>query len=316
MMAAARLMAALISFAAGIAVVVYANRLADAPDSWASSWRESLRTEGYVVLLLAVTWLLVGAVTQTPMAALRGARVRTGWLVVAGLVAYVVVIGLAAWPLADFAPPIDPNSTSRRPAGMGYGAFLGSLVLLPALLAVTGAVFLRPEANVSSEPDEVRRADETPVGRILDTAVGVAVVTVLICWVPAWCLLSWILIQSAGNYELPMLPAEGMPVAASGVALAVPTLAAAISIATRPQGRRFAGRLAGCAMALLLFTVLAAQLVRWTDGSLVLGVLFFTVPPVYGRICVWLHKRFGPAGEDVGWWVAFNPLAGRIERER
>ncbi|GAA4975675.1 hypothetical protein [Actinoplanes utahensis] len=135
----ARSVGAALAIAAGVVVAIYANWTADAGGPLASA-REALRSEGFNLLLVSVVWLVAGAVFQTPAALLRRARVGYGWMMVAVLVLYHLLVALIAVPVAEIAPTMS-DSAGRRDPGAHYGAFLIMVLYGLSLFGVFGGVF-------------------------------------------------------------------------------------------------------------------------------------------------------------------------------
>jgi hypothetical protein len=283
--------AALITVAAGIIVAVYANRQTGEP--W-TSWRDTLRTEGLVILVMSGTWLVLGAVLHTPMAIRRGARVRAGWLVFAGLLAHLAAIGLLAVPLSDFAPAWLPGIARDNPGDL-YGTFLACVLIGPSLLAAVGGLFFKPDPPRRPVLRDSRPEDARPSTDSLFTVAGLVV---LVGWVPGWLMMFAILAQVADQYDLPLIPAGGMPTLAVGVGLAVPSIVIAVLQRLCWPGlldqvtRRL---LILGAPAVLLAAALVAQLAHALNGGIVLFTAIFVLPPAYLRTVRTLHRRLTSA---------------------
>ncbi|MFI5931047.1 hypothetical protein [Actinoplanes sp. NPDC051494] len=148
----ARGVALVLAIAAGVVATVYAFRLADAGEPWAS-WRENVRTEGYLILVLSTAFQLAGALLHTPLVLARRGRagwggVGRGWLIVAALLAYhALIVVFAVW-LSDFALGWGVVE-GRRDAGAAYGALLSVLLFSVSLLGLTGVVFSDPVIMLS-----------------------------------------------------------------------------------------------------------------------------------------------------------------------
>jgi len=109
----------------------------------------ALRADGYSILALYFTVVVIGAVAQTPLAVRRRARVGVGWLAVLGFV--------------------------------GYGVVLVCLTLGPALLSATGVIFAGGSAGGPLAGGHwLRRARQRrAAGRVANPLVGVAAVLYL-----------------------------------------------------------------------------------------------------------------------------------------
>ena len=169
---------------------------------------------------MTLTWLLLGAVLQTPVAIRRRARLRAGWIVVGGLCAYHMVVGLFAVKLAAIAPVPSPDISGSDP-GYLYGVFLGWVLVGPALISAFGGWFLEPLPP--SRPGLLDNRPEDADDRTHPVRLNLFIVMVA-SWAPGWCLLSYIFFHIADRYELPRIPSDGMPVLAVGAAVAVPSL--------------------------------------------------------------------------------------------
>ncbi len=190
---------ALLVIVAGAALTAGAVTLAGAGGPWASV-RTALRPEGYVVVALSLTWLLLGALLHTPSAIRRGARVRQGWLT-----AYTMVVALIAVPPA---PPLELGGTRYGPGPM-YGILLFFVLLPPALLAAAGGLFM-----VLDDPDD-----------LTDSAGFVIGVVPSVGWAVGGVLAALILSLDPARFGTLPLPAGGLPVpsvAAAQLARVVP----------------------------------------------------------------------------------------------
>ena len=77
---AARWVAFVIAFVAGLAVTVVVVRLAaDGIEPWAS-WRAATRYDGFPVLVAGAAWLVLGVLLQAPVALLRRAQPTRVWV--------------------------------------------------------------------------------------------------------------------------------------------------------------------------------------------------------------------------------------------
>ncbi|WP_430782292.1 hypothetical protein [Actinoplanes sp. G11-F43] len=252
---------ALLVIVAGAALTAGAVTLAGAGGPWASV-RTALRPEGYVVVALSLTWLLLGALLHTPSAIRRGARVRQGWLT-----AYTMVVALIAVPPA---PPLELGGTRYGPGPM-YGILLFFVLLPPALLAAAGGLFM-----VLDDPDD-----------LTDSAGFVIGVVPSVGWAVGGVLAALILSLDPARFGTLPLPAGGLPVVAVGLALSVPSVAAAACYGRHRPGTTVPRALLLSAAAVLLGTLSAAQLTRVVPGGAVLAFAIVLVPPAFP----WLVQR-------------------------
>jgi hypothetical protein len=297
-MIALRWLAGVIALAAGITAGVYVSRIAAAGVEPWSSWREAVRPDGLVIITISVVWLLIAAVLQTPMAFRRGARVGAGWLVIAGLLAFHLLVALFAVWLADISTEQVPGGEGRQGEDHTYAMVLLSLLWLSSLYTLTGLWFLRPaEPEVSGTTTETTGPSGTSL--LLLSLNVIATISVA----PAWVFFAYIVIGASDRYELPFIPSDGMPAVAMGLALAVPSLfiyaTRRYMIAVLIWDLVSPLHLALGAPAVLLFTVLLAQAVRVVDSSLVVTVAVVGLPAAYGWLLRYLHQRFpAPMGDD------------------
>ncbi|WP_229068755.1 hypothetical protein [Actinoplanes sp. DH11] len=284
----ARGVAGVVTIAVGVGVAVFLHDLADAGEPWAS-WRDALRSSGYVIVPMTLTWLLLGAVLQTPVAIRRRAGLRAGWIVVGGLFAYHMVVGLFAVKLAAIAPLPSPGVSGSDP-GYLYGVFLGCVLVGPALLSAFGGWFLEPlppsrPGLLDNRPEDVD--DRTDPVRLNLFIIMVA------SWAPGWCFLSYIFFHIADRYELPLLPSDGMPILAVGTAVAVPSLVIVVVIrlflADMPVKRAFPRLLLLGAVVALLIAAALAQLTRFLPAGYVILVSIL-LPMAYVYVVHHLYR--------------------------
>ncbi|SDS48358.1 hypothetical protein SAMN04489716_0883 [Actinoplanes derwentensis] len=272
--------AAVITLAAGITAGVYASRLTGVGAPLAS-WRQVLPPDGLVIMAISATWMLLGALLHTPIAGWRGARVAAGFRVIAWLLAYHLVVGLLAIPFADFAGGDDRGLSD-------YGWMLLSLLWLPALATAAGVWFIGPDEKDPEAPDLVG-----------NFRVFTFNVLMLLSWALGWVFFSGILLENADRYALPpLIPPWSMSIVAVGFVVGLP------SVLIYLLRRRFVAvllwdqinprHLFRAGLAVLVGSLVAAQVTRFVDPDVVQTVVFVFLVFFYTVILRYLHRRFPP----------------------
>jgi hypothetical protein len=139
---AGRWLAAAVALAGGALITIAANDLADHAEPW-MSLRRSLHFAGYSIVILSLSWLVLGALLQTPSAVVLGGRIRDGWLVVAALVAHLVLVAFLAVPIAAVSPQPDPAVSSKSDPADHYPTSLCMMLIGFSLFVVSGTPFVR-----------------------------------------------------------------------------------------------------------------------------------------------------------------------------
>ncbi|GAA1654863.1 hypothetical protein [Actinoplanes couchii] len=273
---AMHILISLVAVAGGIIAAIAGVRLADGGEPW-SSLRDLLRGDGYLILLLSVAWLLIGAVLHTPRARRRDANVKDGWLVTGGLLVHHAVVGVVAVPLAAISPPVIHAGRNEADPGIMYPIMLGAVLIVPSLIAACGGFFLR-------------------TGTDGEDAVGItAALTMTLVWAVGWVSAAAIVGMIAGHDVL-VIPADGLPIVAVGVALAVPSLVAAACSRARWTSMLWdavtPARLVVGAAALILVTVVVAQSARYVPGAGILVFAILGLPAAYIHL---LRRSWRPA---------------------
>ncbi|MEV8594989.1 hypothetical protein [Streptomyces sp. NPDC052012] len=131
--------------AAGVVSLALTLALALTPESFglpaSPALYEKVRAEGRgaegVLALWAVLAVPIGGLLQTPVALLRGARIRAGWVLLAGYWLYVLLVTVAIWQVQD----LFPSHGGPGKSGGLLGALAGLALATPVGAACSGAVF-------------------------------------------------------------------------------------------------------------------------------------------------------------------------------
>ncbi|MET9733893.1 hypothetical protein ABZZ79_25535 [Streptomyces sp. NPDC006458] len=105
---------------------------------------ERVQEEGRGSEAFVVAWALlaiaVGAVLQTPVARVRGARIGAGWCLAGGYAAFVLLLAPAVWLMRDAFPAHDASGKS----GGLFSAVIALAVATPVYSVLSGAAFRAP----------------------------------------------------------------------------------------------------------------------------------------------------------------------------